>query len=93
MEFFGAFIENMVIINIEKFGKIKDENNIVNIIKNSYERLRPHDVKILDLLLFETLSDMKNFFFKESRALGIISENFGEQFFASHDALRGTPRI
>ena len=82
-----------MIINIEKFGKIKEENNIVNIITNSYERLMPHDVKILDLLLFETLSDMRNFFFKECRTLGIISEDFGEQFFASHDAWRGTPRI
>lgn len=85
----------MVKIVIHKFGEIsiQIENEINQLIKNSYEKLKPHDVQLLDLLLFKNSLDMESFFFKERKTLGIISEDLGDSFYATHDAWRGTSRI
>lgn len=80
---------------LQRFGEIseRDVKEIVAVIEKCYEKLMPHEVKILDLLLFKSSSAMKGFFSREHAAMGIISEEFGERFFARHDAWRGTPRI
>jgi hypothetical protein len=85
----------MVKIITHKFGEIsiQVENEIKQLLKNSYEKLEPHDVQLLDLILFENSSDMESFFYKERKTLGIISEDLGDLFCATHDAWRGTPRI
>ena len=85
----------MVKLVVQKFGKIPEEQatEITTTIEECYERLMPHEVEILDLLLFENSSAMKSFYSRERAALGVVSEDFGEKFFASHDAWRGTSRI
>lgn len=85
----------MVRIITHKFGEIsiQIENEINQLIKNCYEKLKPHDVQLLDLILFENSSDMEYFFYQERKTLGIISEDLGDLFYAAHDAWRGTSRI
>ena len=80
---------------LKKFGEISggDVEEIVAVIEECYERLMFHEVEILDLLLFKNSSAMKDFYSSESSAMGVISEELGEQFFAGHDAWRGTSRI
>ncbi|HID17101.1 TPA: hypothetical protein EYP26_02265 [Candidatus Bathyarchaeota archaeon] len=84
----------MVKIALKKFGRIpkETEKEILGIIKECYERL-PHSVELLDILLFENPSFMKSFYFLERRAVGVVTEDFGDSFLARHDAWRGTPRI
>ena len=85
----------MVKIVLQKVGDISGENErgIVAIIEECYERLRPHNVELLDLLLFQDSSKMRQFYLREGEAVGVVSEDFGESFIAVHDAWRGTSRI
>ncbi len=85
----------MVNINIQRFGQIpKDkENEIVTIIEECYRRIINHDVKLLDLQLFDCSSIMRSYYSEESKNVGVVTEDFGELFFATHDAWRGIPRI
>lgn len=66
---------------------------ITTILEECYERLEPHSVEILDLLLFEDSVRMNAFYAREREASGIVSQSLGEEFFAVHDAWSGTPRI
>ena len=85
----------MVKIVLHKFCEISGQGlkEIVNPIEQCYERLKPHPVEILDLLIFESPAAVEGFYSRERAALGVTSESFGEWFFARHDAWRGTPRI
>ena len=85
----------MVKVVLQKLGEIPDENveNVLSVIQECYERLRPHGVQILDLLLFSAPSTMNAFYSRERVAVGVVSEDFGESFIAMHDAWRGTSRI
>ena len=85
----------MVKIVLQKLGEIPEESvrNILSVIQECYERLRPHGVQILDLLLFSAPSNMSVFYSRERGAVGVVSEDFGESFTAIHDAWRGTSRI
>lgn len=85
----------LVRIVISKFGKIKDEEKdcVIKIMKECYERLKPHNVELVDLYLFERSSTVEAFLSKEYAEVGVTSAHFGELFFAIHDAWRGTPRI
>ena len=80
---------------LQRFGEIpkESEKEIVTIIKECYENLEPHGVELLDLLLFKTPSEMRMFYSHEREIIGVASEDFAEQFFAIHDAWRGTSRI
>ncbi len=85
----------MVKIVLRKIGEIpkKTELEIVDIIEECYERLKPHEVTLLDLLLFRNASQMRMFYSNERSIVGVVSENLTDQFFALHDAWRGTSRI
>lgn len=85
----------MMKIILQKVGDISEENEreIVTIIEECYERLRPHRIELLDLLLFQDSSKMRRFYLREGEAVGVVSEDFSEHFIAIHDAWRGTSRI
>ena len=85
----------MVKIVLQKFGQIPEESerDILGIIQECYERLEPHGVEILDLLLFSDPSSMQGFYSRERSALHVVSQDLGESFIAMHDAWRGTSRI
>ena len=78
---------------LHRYGKTSEEDvkDIVTLIEECFERLKAPE--ILDLLLFESQSEMTDFFKREREAVGVVSEEFGEKFYARHDAWRGTPRI
>jgi hypothetical protein len=82
-------------IIVSKFGNVKANRigQILEIMKECYYRLMPHDVIILDLCVFERSSSLDAFLRKEYREVGVVSAPFDELFFAMHDAWRGTPRI
>ena len=82
-------------IILQRFGNVPDDKvrSIRNTIEECYHRLAPHDVELLDLLLFERSAQMNSFYAYERQRLGVLSEALSEQFFAIHDAWQGTPRI
>jgi hypothetical protein len=85
----------VVKIILQKLREIpqESERDILDIIQECYERLEPHGVQILDLLLFSDPSSMHGFYSRERSALRVASANLGESFIAMHDAWRGTSRI
>ncbi|KPV64738.1 MAG: hypothetical protein AOA65_0805 [Candidatus Bathyarchaeota archaeon BA1] len=85
----------LVRIVISKFGEISDEevDSAVKTMEECYERLKPHKVELVDVCLFERSSTAEAFLSKESAEVGVVSASFGELFFATHEAWRGTPRI
>jgi len=82
-------------IVVSKFGKVGDEEitHVLKVIDETYERLEPHEVNLLDLYVFEKSSAVDAFMTKETKDVGVISSFFGESFFALHDAYRGISRI
>lgn len=85
----------LVRIVVSKFGEISHEtvDSAVKTMTECYERLKPHDVELVDLCLFERSSAADAFLSKEASEVGVVSASFGELFFATHDAWRGTSRI
>jgi hypothetical protein len=85
----------VVNVVLQEFGEIPEESvrEILEAIRDCYERLKPHGVEILDLLLFSDPSKMNVFYSRERSALRLVSDDFGESFIAMHDAWRGTSRI
>ena len=85
----------MVKVVLRRFGEIPEENvrDTVSVIQECYERLGPHGVEILDLLLFSDSSSMHSFYSRERSALRVVSDDLGVSFIAMHDAWRGTSRI
>jgi len=82
-------------IVVSKFGEIGAEeiDRTVEVMKECYSRLAPHEVTLVDLYVLERSSSTEAFLAKESKEVGVISAPFDELFFAMHDAWRGTPRI
>mgnify|MGYP001081143715 CR=1 FL=1 len=82
-------------IVISTFGKVesREVDDIIEIVKECYSRLQPHEVALVDLYFFEKSSSMNVFMAKELREVGVVSASFDELFFAMHDAYRGTSRI
>jgi len=80
---------------LRKFGEIPEGivRGIVDTMEECYLRLEPHGVKIVDLLLFKSSSAMGSFRSLERAASGVACDDFGDRFFTTHDAWRGTPRI
>ena len=80
---------------LQRLGEIPEESvrNILSVIQECYESLKPDRVEILDLLLFPDPSSMHGFYSRERSALHVVTEDLDESFIALHDAWRGTSRI
>lgn len=91
----AIFNEKHPKIVVSRFGqpKAEERNYIIKVMKECYERLKPHKVELVDLCLFERSSAAEAFLLKEGAEVGVGSAYFGELFFATHEAWRGTPRI
>jgi hypothetical protein len=85
----------MVKVVLRRFGETPEQTvqSTLSIIEKCYEALRPHEVEILDLLLFSDQSSMHSFYMRERSDLHVVSEDLGDRFIAMHDAWRGTSRI
>lgn len=85
----------MVRLVTSVFGDVSaaDVNSIELLMHECYGRLKPPDLVLVDLLLFEKAAAMEAFFSKEHLSIGVSSSRFDESFLALHDAWRGTPRI
>lgn len=77
------------------FGRVHsgDVDEIIKIMKECYRRLWPHEVDLDDLYVFESFSSVEAFMADESKRVGVVSSPFNEQFFSTHDAWLGIPRI
>ncbi len=64
----------------------------LQVIEETLERLQPHNVQMIDVLLFENSSLLQDYFSREKMRYN-ISNNFDSEFPAMHDAWRGLPRI
>jgi len=82
-------------IVVSKFGDVENReiDYILKIVEECYSRLKPHEVELVDLCVFEKSSSMGAFMAKESKQVGVASASFSDLFFAMHDAFRGTSRI
>lgn len=82
-------------IILSKFGNVGNQeiNYILGIMRECYDRLKPHEVALVDLYVFEQSTSMDAFMAKESKEVGVVSTSLDESFFALHDAYRGTSRI
>lgn len=86
----------MVQIIISRYGKISDDEllPLLDIMRECYARLMPHEVSLVDLYVFESSSLARSLLMREFESLGVSTSSFLEEtFFATHDALRGIPRI
>lgn len=82
-------------IVLREFGKISRNAvaSVLQVVEECYSRLEPHGVELVDLLVFDTSRGMEAYFTEERGKLGILSEDFGVQFYAMHEAWTGIPRI
>jgi len=82
-------------IVLQRIGRVPEDavKSIRTVVEECYRRLEPHGVELLDLLIFENSKQMNSFYAREKQASQVSSETVSEQFFAVHDAWRGTPRI
>lgn len=82
-------------IVVSRFGKIEPSQKdfIIRLVQECYNRLKPHDVSLVDLYLFERSNSMQAFLAEEGKKVGVVSAPFHKRFFAMHDAWRGLPRI
>lgn len=82
-------------IVMRRIGSVSEDTvrEITATVEECYQRLKPHSVELLDLLLFRDSAQMNAFYARESEASGIMSQSLSEEFFAVHDAWSGTPRI
>ncbi len=84
----------MTRIVIRKFGNINEEDikKIISIMQECYERIEIKNVEIVDLYIFEKSFSMQEFKRRE-KVEKISSLSLEEEFFATHDAYHGIPRI
>lgn len=84
----------MTRIVVSKFGDIREEQIklVLGNMNETYERLRPREVELVDAFFFENSSLFRDFILREKTALGIFDE-FDSEFPAIHDAWRSIPRI
>lgn len=61
--------------------------------EETYRRLEPHPVILVDLQLFDRASSMEAHVAREHVEAGVVSTRVDDRFFALHDAWRGIPRI
>jgi hypothetical protein len=81
-------------IVIRKFGNINEEDikKIISIMQECYERIEIKNVEMVDLYIFEKSFSMKEFK-RGEKVEKVSSLSLEEEFFATHDAYHGIPRI
>jgi hypothetical protein len=81
-------------IVIRKFGNINEEDikKIISIMQECYERIEIKNVEMVDLYIFEKGFSMKEFK-RGEKVEKLSSLSLEEEFFATHDAYHGIPRI
>lgn len=91
----NAFKRERTRIVVSKFGTVESAHvdYIQGIMQECYLQLKPHDVSLVDLYIFEKSSSLEAFIERESREMGVASASFSERFFAMHAAYSGIPRI
>ncbi len=82
-------------IVLRRIGRVPEDavKSISTVIEECYRRLEPHGVELLDLIIFGSSEQMNSFYVQEKQVFQVSPETLSEQFFALHDAWRGTPRI
>jgi hypothetical protein len=82
-------------IIFQSFGKITDEDKIVirEIMEECYGRLSPHNLEIVDVILFEDIIRMDGYLRREQESFGIFSQGLEIKFVATHEAWTGIPKI
>ena len=82
-------------IIIQNFGKIPEEDKleIQSIMKEFYQRLKFHELEIVDLIIFENSSLMEAYSKLQQDSIRVYSTGFETGFIASHEAWTGIPRI
>lgn len=82
-------------IILERFGRIPDEVmvEIQTVMKDCYQRLSPHGLEIVDVMVFENSSRMEAHTSEERNALGAYPAGLDADFVATHEAWTGLPRI
>lgn len=80
---------------IQKFGKVSEEEKIEiqSIMKEFYQRVKFHNLEIVDLIIFENSSLMEAYSKLQQDSIGVYSTGFETGFIASHEAWTGIPRI
>ncbi|WP_455368387.1 hypothetical protein [[Eubacterium] cellulosolvens] len=82
-------------ILIQNFGKIPEDEKleIHSIMKEFYQRLKFHELEIVDLIIFENSSLMEVYSRLQQDSIGVYSIGSETGFIASHEAWTGIPRI
>lgn len=82
-------------IIIQNFGKIPEEAEleIKSIMNEFYQRIKFHELQIVDLIIFENSSSMQAYSKLQQDSIGIYSTGFETEFIASHEAWTGIPKI
>lgn len=88
-------MDSFLQIIIQNFGKISEEEKleIQSIMKEFYQRLKSHDLEIVDLIIFENSSLMEAYSKLQQDSIGVVSTGSETGFIASHEAWTGIPRI
>lgn len=68
-------------------------SEILDIMNDCYERLKPHETILVDLKLFKSVSQTEAYLSSEYASMGVASDRFDHRFFALHHAWRGIPTI
>jgi len=85
----------MPLLHVERHGRILDEEarDILSLLEECYGRLRPVDLDIVEIVLFENDRLWHSHMMAQRRRVGVTSSDFDDAFIATHEAWTGIPRI
>ena len=71
-------------IVVSKFGVIREEQikTILGIMNETYERLQPHKVEIVDAFFFENSSLFADFLSREKTSEALVIIAYGQRFWS-----------
>lgn len=86
---------SLVKILLRTFGSVGPEvkDDVVKVMEECYERLKPHEVTVVHLYIFEKSVAMEAFIRSEMMVMGVKPSVLEARFFAIHEAWTGVPRI
>jgi hypothetical protein len=85
----------MPLLHLERHGRILDEEtrDIVGFLEECYSRLRPLDLDLVEIVLFENDRLWRSYMAAERRRAGVTSSDYDDAYIATHEAWTGVPRI